>query len=102
MRCFVQVNFVDNQDVLDLIEKKPSGILIVLDDQIKVKNGTDATFYNKVSESNSAHPKFKQMRSGVMLFGTIHGRGGLGSSSEVGLALRIASDGTCFVDWLMS
>jgi myosin heavy subunit len=54
----VQVNFLDNQDVLDLIDKAPKGILPILDDQIRVRNGNDVTFYKNIIEG----PKLKRLR----------------------------------------
>ncbi len=54
-----QVNFVDNQDVLDLIERR---ILHSLDDQTRLKTGSDATFFKTILEANSSNPKFKQIR----------------------------------------
>jgi hypothetical protein len=61
--CFVtvcaQVNFVDNQDVLDLIEKR---VLSSLDDQTRLKTGSDATFYKNILDANAGNPKFRQIR----------------------------------------
>ena len=38
---FDHIEYIDNQDVLDLIEKKPKGILVVLDDEVSVPRGSD-------------------------------------------------------------
>lgn len=66
----VQVNFVDNQDVLDLIERR---ILHSLDDQTRLKTGSDATFFKTILDANSANPKFKQIRRPLTdtAFGTL-------------------------------
>jgi hypothetical protein len=37
----LQVKFIDNQDVLDLVELRPNGLLPKLDDEIKVRTGAD-------------------------------------------------------------
>ena len=38
---YTKINFIDNQPVLDLLEKKPWGILVMLDEEITVPKGTD-------------------------------------------------------------
>ncbi len=49
--------------MLDLIEgRRPDGILPILDDQIRVRNGNDSTFYKNICETHAANPKFKRMR----------------------------------------
>uniref|UniRef100_A0A7S1BV71 Myosin motor domain-containing protein n=1 Tax=Corethron hystrix TaxID=216773 RepID=A0A7S1BV71_9STRA len=45
---FSFITFPDNQDCLDLIQKKPTGILSTLDDQSRVANGNDKTFAQKL------------------------------------------------------
>ena len=57
---FDHVNYVDNQPVLDLIEKKKTGILSVLDAQMKMPKADDSTFLltvNKVQSKNKAYYK---------------------------------------------
>lgn len=42
---YTHITFIDNQPVLDLIEKSvPQGIMIALDEQVKVPKATDYTF----------------------------------------------------------
>jgi hypothetical protein len=71
----LQDNYPGNQDVLDLIEKFPDGVLFTLDDQIRVRNGSDATFFKKITETHAGNPRFKRSRragagTGDMSFGT--------------------------------
>ena len=40
------ISFPDNQDVIDLIDKRGSGILEILDDQCKTVGTTDKTFWH--------------------------------------------------------
>ena len=62
----LQFTFEDNKDVLDLIEgRRPDGILPILDDQIRVRNGNDSTFYKNIVETHAANPKFKRVRKGA-------------------------------------
>ena len=49
---FEPVMFIDNQLVLDLLEKKPDGILLLLDDEVTAPKGNDAKW---LSRCESAH-----------------------------------------------
>lgn len=51
----LQVVFEDNQDVLDLID----GVFSLLDDQTKVRNGSDATFFTSVNKTYERPPSVK-------------------------------------------
>jgi hypothetical protein len=59
---FTHVEFIDNQKVLDLIEKKPNGIMVVLDEEIFVPKGSDATFLLKIHKEHGGnrHPNYFQ------------------------------------------
>ena len=41
---YTKIPFIDNQPVLNLIEKKPKGLLVALDDAIRVGKATDETW----------------------------------------------------------
>ena len=47
---FEHIDYKDNQDVLDLLEKKPHGILVLLDDEVAVPKGSDKSFVNKLTK----------------------------------------------------
>lgn len=47
------IEFVDNQDVLDLIEKKPGGILDLLDEQCQFPTSTAKDFALKLYQASS-------------------------------------------------
>ncbi|KNC53433.1 myosin XI-2 [Thecamonas trahens ATCC 50062] len=51
---FEEVKFVDNQPCLDLLERKPHGILIMLDEELLAPSGSDDRFLDKL---NSRHSK---------------------------------------------
>ena len=66
--AFEPIVFVDNQPVLDLIEHKASkktkggvatGILILLDDEIKLPGGNDDSFMTKTIAAHTSHPNFE-------------------------------------------
>ena len=53
---YERIDFIDNQPVLDLIEKSPKGLLIMLDEEVSMPRGTDVTFMNKVKRLHQNHP----------------------------------------------
>ncbi|MFS7960045.1 putative myosin ATPase [Helianthus anomalus] len=52
------IEFVDNQDVLDLIEKKPGGIIALLDEACMFPKSTHETFANKLYQIFKNHKRF--------------------------------------------
>eukprot|EP00002_Diphylleia_rotans_P027698 TRINITY_DN555_c0_g1_i1.p1 TRINITY_DN555_c0_g1~~TRINITY_DN555_c0_g1_i1.p1 ORF type:complete len:1667 (+),score=409.67 TRINITY_DN555_c0_g1_i1:54-5054(+) len=48
-----KVAFTDNNDVLDLIEKKPGGIIAFLDDTCRNASGTDDSFMNSLLKAHT-------------------------------------------------
>lgn len=53
------MKFIDNQDVLDLVELKPNGLLPKLDDEIKVPKGSDAGYLDKIGKIHAENPRFR-------------------------------------------
>ncbi|AQK62955.1 Myosin-12 [Zea mays] len=54
------VEFVDNQDVLDLIEKKPGGIIALLDEACMFPKSTHETFAQKMYQTYKVHKRFSK------------------------------------------
>ncbi|XP_052193140.1 myosin-11-like [Diospyros lotus] len=52
------IEFIDNQDVLDLIEKKPGGIVALLDEACMFPKSTHETFSNKLYQTFKGHKRF--------------------------------------------
>lgn len=52
------IEFVDNQDVLSLIEGKPMGILALLDEQCRFPKASYETFSTKLVQEHNAHARF--------------------------------------------
>ncbi|KAL3573696.1 hypothetical protein D5086_024309 [Populus alba] len=52
------IEFVDNQDVLDLLEKKPGGIIALLDEACMFPKSTHETFSNKLYQTFKVHKRF--------------------------------------------
>ncbi|XP_058078389.1 myosin-15 isoform X2 [Magnolia sinica] len=54
------IEFIDNQDVLDLIEKKPIGVIALLDEACMFPKSTHETFSTKLFQSFRTHPRFEK------------------------------------------
>ncbi|XVF25185.1 hypothetical protein REPUB_Repub13aG0191500 [Reevesia pubescens] len=52
------IEFVDNQDVLDLIEKKPGGIIALLDEACMFPKSTHETFAQKLYQTFKSNRRF--------------------------------------------
>ncbi|XP_024991696.1 myosin-1-like [Cynara cardunculus var. scolymus] len=59
---WAKVDFEDNQDCLSLFEKKPLGLLSLLDEESTFPNGTDLSFANKLKQHLKSNPCFKGER----------------------------------------
>ncbi|KAI4382614.1 hypothetical protein MLD38_008556 [Melastoma candidum] len=56
---WAKVDFEDNQDCLNLFEKKPLGLLSLLDEESTFPNGTDLTFAEKLKRHLRSNSCFK-------------------------------------------
>eukprot|EP00850_Spirogloea_muscicola_P014538 SM000105S13883 [mRNA] locus=s105:253694:266157:- [translate_table: standard] len=54
------IDFVDNKDVLDLIEKKPGGMISLLDEQCMFPRSTHETFATKLYQAFSNNLRFSK------------------------------------------
>ncbi|KAL4342196.1 hypothetical protein GQ457_08G007060 [Hibiscus cannabinus] len=54
----VKVDFVDNQECLDLFEKKPFGLLSLLDEELNSPDANDSTLANKLKQHLSGYSCF--------------------------------------------
>ncbi|CAA2978600.1 myosin-1 [Olea europaea subsp. europaea] len=59
---WTKVDFEDNQDCLNLFEKKPLGLLSLLDEESTFPNGTDMTFANKLKQHLNSNACFRGER----------------------------------------
>ncbi|KAJ7942630.1 myosin 1 [Quillaja saponaria] len=59
---WAKVEFDDNQDCLSLFEKKPLGLLSLLDEESTFPNGTDLTFANKLKQHLNLNSCFRGER----------------------------------------
>ncbi|ERN15904.1 hypothetical protein AMTR_s00039p00219460 [Amborella trichopoda] len=54
------IEFIDNQDVLDLIDKKPGGIIALLDEACMFPRSTHETFAQKLYQTFKNHKRFSK------------------------------------------
>ncbi|CAK7337854.1 unnamed protein product [Dovyalis caffra] len=59
---WAKVDFEDNQDCLNLFEKKPLGLLSLIDEESTFPNGTDLTFANKLKQHLNSNSCFRGER----------------------------------------
>ncbi|XP_078444494.1 protein OPAQUE1-like [Wolffia australiana] len=62
------IDFIDNQDILDLIEKKPIGIISLLDEACMFPKSTHETFSTKLFRSFQGHPRLEKAKFSVTNF----------------------------------
>ncbi|KAG9136116.1 hypothetical protein Leryth_003734 [Lithospermum erythrorhizon] len=65
------IEFVDNQDILDLIEKKPGGIISLLDEACMFPRSTNETFADKLFQTFKDHKRISKPKLARTDF-TIH------------------------------
>ncbi|XP_077236357.1 myosin isoform X2 [Tasmannia lanceolata] len=66
------IEFIDNQDVLDLIEKKPIGIIALLDEACMFPKSTHVTFSTRLFQSFRGHPRLEKAKFSETDFGLSH------------------------------
>lgn len=54
------IEFIDNQDILDLLEKKPGGIIALLDEACMFPKSTHETFAEKLYQTFKDHKRFSK------------------------------------------
>jgi myosin heavy subunit len=58
-----RIDYVDNQACLDLIGKRPTGVLVLVDDECNVPKGTDETLLAKLHSTHAAHDYYVKVGS---------------------------------------
>ena len=66
------IEFVDNQDVLDLIEKRPTGIISLLDEACLFPATTHEQFAQKLYGALKEEPRFKKPKRSTTAFALDH------------------------------
>lgn len=79
---FKHIEFIDNQPMLDLITKKPTGILPLLDEELIMPKGSDATFLAKAHEKHGSNPVYKRVLKTPVFFIVRHYAGDVTYDTE--------------------
>ena len=69
---FDHVDFIDNQPMIDLITKRPHGVLAMLDEELRVPRGNDVNFCTKLVETHRSNavfgaPRFKGCKFSIVV-----------------------------------
>lgn len=77
------IEFVDNQDVLDLIEKKPGGIIALLDEACMFPKSTHETFSQKLYQTFAKNKRFSKPKLSRTSFTISHYAGEVSYHSDL-------------------
>ncbi|GKU86169.1 hypothetical protein SLEP1_g731 [Rubroshorea leprosula] len=77
------IDFIDNQDVLDLIEKKPGGIVALLDEACMFPRSTHETFAQKLYQTFKNHKRFSKPKLSRSDFTICHYAGDVTYQTEL-------------------
>ncbi|KAL3828327.1 hypothetical protein ACJIZ3_017129 [Penstemon smallii] len=77
------IEFIDNQDILDLIEKKPGGIIALLDEACMFPRSTHETFAEKLYQTFSNHKRFTKPKLSRTDFTICHYAGDVTYQTEL-------------------
>ncbi|PSR94900.1 Myosin-6 like, partial [Actinidia chinensis var. chinensis] len=77
------IEFIDNQDILDLIEKKPGGIIALLDEACMFPRSTYETFAQKLYQTFKNHKRFNKPKLSRSDFTICHYAGDVTYQTEL-------------------
>ncbi|KAK1426746.1 hypothetical protein QVD17_15425 [Tagetes erecta] len=77
------IEFIDNQDILDLIEKKPGGIIALLDEACMFPRSTHETFSQKLYQTFKNHKRFTKPKLARSDFTICHYAGDVTYQTEL-------------------
>ncbi|XP_020276346.1 myosin-6-like isoform X2 [Asparagus officinalis] len=77
------IEFIDNQDVLDLIEKKPGGIIALLDETCVLPRSTNETFAQKLYQTFKDNKRFSKPKLARSDFTICHYAGDVTYQTEL-------------------
>eukprot|EP00933_Yihiella_yeosuensis_P053397 TRINITY_DN5162_c1_g1_i1.p1 TRINITY_DN5162_c1_g1~~TRINITY_DN5162_c1_g1_i1.p1 ORF type:complete len:1220 (+),score=306.13 TRINITY_DN5162_c1_g1_i1:2-3661(+) len=76
------LDFPDNQEAVDLLQAKSTGIFAMLDEECVVPNGSDQGFVNKMMKQHKGHRRFDELKTKPSWFVVKHFAGPVGYCSE--------------------
>lgn len=66
------VNFIDNQNIVDLIDRFPNGILDLLDESTALASSSDEILFQKIIKTHSQNPYFQTKKLQNYAFMIVH------------------------------
>jgi myosin heavy subunit len=69
---FSHVDFIDNKPMIELIMKKPNGVLPLLDEEEKLPSKADTGFFQKLKKAQGANPKYQSVLKNPTQFVILH------------------------------
>ena len=67
------IEFIDNQEILDMIAGKPMNIIALIDEESKFPKGTDLSCLEKLHKFHSNHKNYlRKKSSAIQTFGLVH------------------------------
>eukprot|EP01071_Lankesteria_metandrocarpae_P013321 Lankesteria_metandrocarpae@DN704_c0_g1_i1.p1 len=76
------LDFPDNQDCVDMLQLKPSGLFSMLDEECIVPQGSDRGFVNKLKDRFKDHVRFGLLRTRPVWFAVNHFAGPVNYCSD--------------------
>lgn len=77
------IEFIDNQDVLDLIElRTPAGVIALLDEACQFPGGSHESFAQALYKAHTAHARFAKPKTSATAFTLRHYAGGVTYDTE--------------------
>jgi len=76
------LDFPDNQDAVDLLQAKPTGIFAILDEECMVPQGSDQGFCNKLMKQHKGHRRYDEIKTKPLWFTIKHFAGPVAYSAE--------------------
>ena len=67
-----QLAYQDNQGIIDLLDKYPSGIYDLLDESSSLGSGTDELLLQKIAKTHGKQPNFMMPKNKISSFAVIH------------------------------
>lgn len=67
-----QLAYQDNQGIIDLLDKYPSGVYDLLDESSSLGSGTDELLLQKIAKTHGKHPNFMIPKNKISNFAVIH------------------------------
>lgn len=67
------ITFKDNAEIIDMLEKKRTGLFAMMDEEMTVPRGSDESLLSKIVKAYGTHPNYrKNLKDAATKFGVLH------------------------------